>query len=145
MGFHFSLASVLRVRESIEAREERALHAMQANVTRVGQVIESLRSVIASRRQVRDEALQHCLTGGHLQSLICEEQSTERDVGLLLAQLQMLEKQRDEQVVVYRSAHRDREMLTDMLEKQKVIYERERLRTEQKRLDDLFISRRLRA
>ena len=40
------------------------------------------------------------------------------------------------------AAHREREMLSDMMKKQKDIYEREWLRDEQKRLDDIFMARR---
>jgi flagellar biosynthesis chaperone FliJ len=45
----------------------------------------------------------------------------------------------------YQAAHRDREALTDMLERQKEAYEQELARNQQKQLDDLFMARRHRS
>ena len=42
MAFRFSLATVLRVRESIELREERALKKIQMEMARVSHEIEEL-------------------------------------------------------------------------------------------------------
>ena len=91
-----------------------------------------------------EEALRQSVPAGQLQSLLWEEQSAERELRLTLAQLHTVEQQRDVQRKVYQAAHRDREMLTEMQEKQKKLYEQMRVRDEQKKLDDLFIARRLR-
>jgi len=54
----------------------------------------------------------------------------------------LLEQEREKRMKLYQVAHRNREMLTDMLNKKRGIYEREWLRDEQKRLDDIFMARR---
>ena len=142
MAFKFSLAVVLRLRESIETCEERALRAIQLEVSRTQQAIEKLGVAIGGAQRDRETALQQTMSGGQLRSLLWEEQAAEQGLKLLLGKLQALEEERDKQMRVYQAAHREREMLSEMMEKQKDIYEREWLRDEQKRLDDIFMARR---
>ena len=142
MAFQFSLAAVLRLRESVEKREERALQSIQLEVARTLQQVEQLGVAIGGAHQARERALQQTISGGHLHSLLWEEQAAEQQLKLLMGQLQVLEQAREKQMKVYQTAHREREMLTDMRQKQKDVYERERLREEQKRLDDIFMARR---
>jgi flagellar export protein FliJ len=142
MAFQFSLAVVLRLRESLEKREERALQSIQLDVSRTLQAIEDLSVAIGGAQHARETALRKAMSGGHLHSLLWEEQAAEQRLRLLLEKLQVLEQEREQQMKLYHAAHRDREMLSDMMEKQKNIYDREWLREEQKRLDDIFMARR---
>jgi flagellar export protein FliJ len=142
MAFHFSLAAVLRVRESVEEREERALKSIQLEMARTRHQIEELRAAIGGAHWAREKALQQTIPGGHLHTLLWEEQAAEQRLKSMLGQLQVLEQTRDKQMKVYQAAHREREMLTDIRKRQKDIYEREWLREEQKRLDDIFMARR---
>ncbi len=133
---------MLRVRESIETREERALQAIQLDVSRALRAIEELGAAIGGAQRAREAALRQTISGGYLHSLLWEEQAAEQGLRLLLGKLQVLEQERDKQMQVYQAAHREREMLSDMMKKQKELYEREWLRDEQKRLDDIFMARR---
>jgi flagellar export protein FliJ len=142
MAFEFSLEAVLRVRESIEEREESALQSIQREVARTVHQIEELSVAIDGAHRAREKALQQAISGGHLQTLLWEEQGAEQRLKSLQGQLQELERARNQQMKVYQSAHRGREMLTDIRTQQKDAYERERLREEQKRLDDIFMARR---
>jgi flagellar export protein FliJ len=142
MAFQFSLAVVLRLRESMEKREERALQSIQLDVSRTLQAIEELSVAIGGAQQTRESALQQTISAGHLHSLLWEERAAEQGLRLLVGNLQVLEQEREKQMKVYQAAHRDREMLSDMRTKQRDIYERERLRDEQKQLDDIFMARR---
>jgi flagellar export protein FliJ len=142
MAFQFSLAVVLRLRESTEKREERTLQSIQLDVSRTLQAIEELSVAIGGAQQARETAMQQTISGGHLHSLLWEEQVAEQGLRLLLGKLQVLEQEREKQMKVYQAAHRDREMMSDMMEKQKDIYEREWIRCEQKQLDDIFMARR---
>jgi flagellar biosynthesis chaperone FliJ len=74
-----------------------------------------------------------------------EEQAALEKQKTLHHQLSNLEQERDQQIKVYRAALRDREMLTDMLDKQRAAYHQEQARTEQKTLDDIFTARRHRS
>jgi flagellar export protein FliJ len=142
MAFQFSLAVVLRLRVSLEKREERALQSIQSDLSRTLQAIEEMSVAIGGAQQERETALRQAISGGRLHSLLREEQAAERGLRALLGEMQLLEQRREVQLKVYQAAHRDREMFSDMMEKQKGIYEREWLREEQKRLDDIFMARR---
>lgn len=145
MPFKFALAAVLRVRESLERQEERVLQAIQVEVLRLEQQAASLRDLIARARCTREEMLRESVTGGQLHSTLMEEQAAERELERTLTALQSMELQREEQRKIYLVAHRERETLSEMFETQKSVYEQGRAREEQKRLDDLFAARRLRA
>jgi len=60
----------------------------------------------------------------------------------LLAQVEKLEQLRDKQIIVYESARRNREMLTDMRDEKHSAYNSEMARSEQKTLDDNYLARR---
>ena len=142
MGFQFSLAAVLRVRESLERREECALQAIQLEVARALKEIQELTLAIGGAHRNRERALEKMLLGGQLQSLMREEHTAELRLISLVGTLQTLEQAREEQMKVYQSAHQGRELLTGMRSKQQEIYDREWLRQDQKRLDDIFMARR---
>jgi len=142
MPFQFRLATVLRVRESLEKREERALQTIQLEIVRVVQRVEELSAAIAEAHDAREQAMQRLIPAGHLHSLLWEEQGAVDQKKNLLADLQRLEQERDQQMKVYQDAHRKRETLTDMLHDQQDVYEQESMRGQQKQLDDIFIARR---
>jgi flagellar export protein FliJ len=141
MGFQFSLATVLRVRESIEKREERALQKILIEITRVTQMIEALNAMIAGAHIDREDAMRLMIPAGHLHTMQWEMQSAAEKKQTLLQILQTLEQQRDEQMKAYQAAHRDRETLTDMMDRQRGLYDVEQNRAQQKRLDDIVIAR----
>ena len=145
MPFQFRLATVLRVRESLEKREERTLQIMQLEIVRVLHRVEALSAAIAYAHEAREQAMQSSIPAGHLHCLLWEEQSAAEQRKHLLDNLQRLELERDLQMKVYQDAHRNREMLTDMLHEQREVYVRESMRNQQKQLDDIFIARRYRS
>jgi flagellar export protein FliJ len=145
MPFQFSLATVLKVRESLEKREERALQKIQLEMAHVLRQIEELTEQIAKTHQAREQAMAQPIPASHLQTLLAQAQAAaERKIALFQA-LRTLEQQRDRQIKVYQQAHRDRETLTDMSNKQRDIYEQDQARAEQKTLDDIFMARRHRS
>jgi flagellar export protein FliJ len=144
MAFRFPLATVLRVRESIEQREERALQRLQLEIARARRQIEELSAQIANAHLAREEALRHPIPAGHLHTMLWDAQAAVEKKKTLLHALHTLEQQRDQQMKLYQAAHRDREMLTDMQDQQLSAYQQEQSRTQQKHLDDIFIARRQR-
>ncbi len=144
MAFQFRLATVLRVRESLEKREERALQMIQREIARLVHRVEELSAAIAQAHGAREQAMRRSIPAGHLHSLLWEEQGAVDQKKVHLADLQRLEQEREQQMKVYQDAHRKREMLTDMLHEQQDVYEQESMRMQQKQLDDIFISRRQR-
>ena len=63
----------------------------------------------------------------------------------LLGQLDKLEQLREIQLTVYRAARCEREMLTDMRDKKRVVYNSEMTRRAQSTLDDNFVARQRRS
>lgn len=142
MPFQFRLATVLRVRESLEKNEERALQVLQLEIGRVLTRVEELSAAIARTHAATELAMQQPIPAGHLHSLLWEVQSALEKKKVLLLDLQRLEQERDQQMKVYQEAHRNREMLTDMFHEQREEYEQESARSQQKQLDDIYIARR---
>jgi len=145
MPFRFPLATVLRVRESLEKREERALQRIQLEMARVSHQIEELTARIAKSHDAREQAMAQPIPARDLHTLLWEVQAAGEKKKALRQDLQTLEQQRDQQIKVYREAHRDRETMTDMSNKQRDVYEQEQARAQQKSLDDIFIARRHRS
>jgi flagellar FliJ protein len=145
MGFRFPLATVLRVRESIERREERELQRIQLEMARVSRQIEDLNGRIARLDQAQKQALLQPTPAGHLHSTLWEMQSAAEARKNLFNVLQGLEQQRQKQMKVYQAAHRDHETMISMYKQQRDAYELEQARAQQKYLDDIFMARRHRS
>ena len=141
MAFRFSLASVLRVRESIEKREEVALLSIQLEVARVRRRIDELTNEMAKAWQDREEALRRTIPANRLQTMQAEMNAAAEARQVLVDSLKTLKRQRDAQMKVYRSAHMGRQMITDLYKQQKSAYEQEQLRIEQKAIDSVFAAR----
>jgi flagellar export protein FliJ len=145
MAFRFPLATVLRVRESIEQREERALQRIQLEMARVTRQIEDLNEAMAKAHVAREQALRQTMPGGELQSMLWQVQAAGEVKKALLVTLQGLETTRLQQMKVYQAAHRSHETMINMFNDQHDAYEIEQARSQQKYLDDIFMARRHRA
>lgn len=145
MAFRFPLMAVLRVRESIEQREERALQRIQLEMARVVRQIEELNEAMARAHAAREQALRRTMPGGELQSMLWQVQAAAEVKKALLVTLQGLEELRLQQMKVYQAAHRDHETMINMRNEQRDAYDVEQARGEQKYLDDIFMARRHRA
>jgi flagellar FliJ protein len=138
MAYRFPLAAVLRLRESIERREERSLQILQMEIVRVSRTLEELTASIAGAREAQESSMRQPAPAGHLHSVLLECQSAAHRKSALLQQLDSLKKKHDEQMQAYHEAHRDREMLSDLHSRNKRAYAVEQTKTQQKQLDDLF-------
>lgn len=142
MPFRFPLATVLLVRESEKKREERALQKIHVEMVRVVHQIEETNAEIAKSNDTREQAMQRPIPASHVNMLVWTTQVTVEKKRTLLRDLQLLEQQRIQQVKVYQIAHSNEEMLIDMRSRHRDTYEQELAKTQQKQLDDIFISRR---
>jgi flagellar export protein FliJ len=145
MRFQFSLATVLRLRESIEKREKLVLQGIQAEIANISQHIDDLTAFIAEARRAQEFAMRQPAPAGHLQTVLWECQVAAEKRALLHKQLTSLEKRRMEQMKIYEIAHSDREVLVTMRERQRRIWVLDYARRQQKQLDDIFSMRRHRA
>jgi flagellar export protein FliJ len=144
MAFQFPLATVLRFRESIERREERALQRVQMEMARVSRQLDELNVAIAQAHSTREQAMQQTMPAGHLHTMVWEAQAAVERRNFLLATLQTLDQQREKQMKIYQAAHRDRETLINLFNRQRSEYEQRQVRAQQKYLDDIFVARRQR-
>jgi flagellar FliJ protein len=144
MAFRFPLATVLRVRESLEKREERALQRIQLEMARVARRMEDLTEAMTQAYGARNQALQQAIPAGQLHTMLWEAQAAVEAKNALRITLQGLEEQRLKQMKVYLAAHREHETMINLFNEQRNAYEVEQTRAQQKYLDDIFIARRQR-
>jgi flagellar export protein FliJ len=141
MPFRFSLEQVLRVRESIEKREELALQRAEMEVAGVQRRIEVLTEELGQAAVRREEALQKSIPAHELQDIDAEIRAGVEAKLTLLEAVRTLQQHRDAQMKIYQAAHNARRMLTDLEEQQRTEYEHQETRTQQKRIDDIFAAR----
>jgi flagellar export protein FliJ len=143
MRFAFSLATVLRVRQIAEEREERLLTQILAQIATTRRELNELQEQVTllierSQREMQSSiaAAQLQITYGHWRAL----ETMQKDVA---EQLSKLEELRDLQMSKYGEARRNREVLTQLREDQMDRFRYEVARREQSLMDDNFSSRRL--
>jgi flagellar FliJ protein len=141
MAFRFSLATVLRFRESLEKREELALQTTRFEVARVQRLIEESTARIAQKCGSLESAMRRTLQANLLQLTLSELNEAVEERQALLRNLDVLQKKQIEQLRSYRISHNGRQMLTDMFTQQRNAYEQKQMRAEQKLLDDIFAAR----
>jgi len=141
MPFHFTLEQVLRVRESIERREELALQRAEMEVARVCRRIEELTEDLAAANGKRDEALKGPMQAYLLQGMEAEIKAIIEARQTMTDALKIVRGQRDQQMKIYQAAHNSRRMLTDLEKQQRTEYEVGEVKAQQKKIDDLFAAR----
>ena len=141
MTFRFSLATVLRVREIAEEKEERLLTQILSQIAKTQQELHELKAQVDMLlRRSEDElassisAAQLHITYGHMRAL----ELMQKDVA---EQLVKLESLRDQQMKVYAAARRSREVLSELREAQMERFRYDLLRQEQALMDDNFAAR----
>jgi len=141
MGFRFTLASVLRFRESIEEREELALQKVEFELARVRRRLGELTEELAKASNEREAAPQKSMEAFRLKNLQDEMNAAVQTKQILFETLATLRSQREAQFRLYQAARVNRRTLTDLQKHQQSAWEQEQVRVEQKQLDDIFSSR----
>jgi flagellar export protein FliJ len=142
MAYKFPLAAVLRVRGIIEEREKGTLQKILFDISKVFDTLERTDTRLSESETTRYAEILKPSTGLQLQASYGEVKALKQLRKDLEAQIQKLERVRDEQRIIYQAARQNREMLTDMCEKQRNIYNSDLNKREQKTLDDNYIARR---
>jgi flagellar export protein FliJ len=141
MAFRFKLDAVLRFRESVERTEEAVLHRIVREIAEAQLELERIDLRQAQLREQRERDLAQTLPAVHLLEIVEQEQQLNQIADGIRTRLQQLDIQRIRQMTVYRSAHQDRQVLSELREQQQRSYGVEQRRQEQKMLDDMFLSR----
>jgi len=141
MGFKFSLAAVLRLKQSIEKQEELALQKVLVEISQVQHRMEALTADILHARQLLEQAMREMLPAVLVESMTNRiEGAMDRKQELSHA-LAELSRQREIQLRKYQAARNNCQMLHDMHARQQDAHAREREHAEQKFLDEIFAAR----
>jgi len=141
MPFRFRLDAVLRFRESVELTEEAALHRIVRDIAEVQIELQQVNLKQAQLREQRERDLAQKLPAIHLLEIAEREQKLSQAADRLREQLQQLDSQRVQQLAIYQNAHQDRQILSELRERQQRSYGLDQRRQEQKMLDDIFLAR----
>jgi flagellar export protein FliJ len=142
MAFQFSLDTVLRVRGIVEEREERLLQKILFEIAQTLESIAGIDAEIAKADASRNAEIFMPSIGHNLHASYGDLKSLKQRRLELAGNVEKLEGLRDRQFIVYAEARRNREMLTDMLEEKRGLYNGLLARSEQKTMDDNYIARR---
>jgi flagellar export protein FliJ len=142
MAFRFSLATVLRLREIAEEREERLLGQILTQMARARESLTDLQAQQLDSIRRREVELTQQIAVAELHVFYGEIKLLGEKQQLAREQIEKLEALRVQQTKVYELAHQARELLSGMREEQLDAFEYERGRKEQGTLDDNFSSRR---
>jgi len=142
MAFHFTLSGLLRLRESLERLELQRLHSIAVAVALVHTEIESIDKVIeAAHRRTSDTVVSAGLTGAELHFELARDAAWNFQRTQLLKRLLELEQKRKEQQARYLQSRMQREILSNLRDRQLADYELDQSRRTQQRIDELFLIR----
>jgi flagellar FliJ protein len=141
MAFKFSLATLLRVRQSIERQEELALQEILVKIAAVQRRIDTLANDLARTRQKLEEEMRQTLSAGEIDAITRQIEAALGRRQELVESLEELQRQREAQTRKFQAAHQRRRTLSDMHDSQLETYLQERARAEQKFVDDVFGAR----
>lgn len=144
MGFQFSLDAVLRVRGIQEAHEERLLQQILFEISQAQEALAQTEAAITGADPSRSADLSNPVLGRSLHAAYGEMRQLKETRKALQAKIAQLHELREKQVMAYQVARRNREMLSNMHDEKRSAYDGEVARAEQKTLDDIYTSRRVR-
>lgn len=142
MGFQFSLASVLKVRGIQEEREERVLQQILFEISQTRDELVRTDQEIAQSSETRIADLQKPVLGLDIHASYGAIKLLKQYRKELQAQIEKLNELKEKQLKIYEAARRNREMLSEMEDTKRSVYDLEMARAEQRTLDDNFVARR---
>jgi len=144
MSFYFPLSSVLRVREAAEQREERLLTEINSEIDVVNQSIEEITSKISQTESARPSASDVLQTAFHVQAWYGEIETLSESRKELLRRIEQLKALRSKQMLVYRNARKNRQVLDSIRDASFAEFETQADRREQRTMDDQHSAQRFR-
>jgi len=141
MAFRFALEAVFHFRQSMEHQQELRLRAANQQVARVRHLLEQLAQRIEQMRICQSQELQAGTTAAELRFVLLSEAVLHQRRLEIERELVHAQALRDQQQKIFRQARRERETFESLRNRQLREYERNRVREEQRQLDDLFLLR----
>jgi flagellar export protein FliJ len=142
MAFHFALASILRLRQSIERQRTLQLQEANLQVARAQETLVQLDRSLSDSAQSDAKELSARCTGAELQFAAVLRENLHRFRRELQSQIRKLELQRQQAVAAYHQAYRDREVLETLRAREHRLYKQEQLRRQQRELDAAYLLQR---
>lgn len=143
MGFRFSLAAVLLVRRERESAEERLLGATERALAGARGQLEAVRGELRRLSEERAGEGSRLMQGVMLHEQYARVAVLDAARAELDRQVAELEQRRDTRRLAYVTARGDRELLEELEATQRSSFVAAATVREQKRSDDLFLSRRV--
>ncbi len=138
MAFHFSLDTMLRVRQIAEEREERLLSQILQQIAACRQNLLDLAARRTDLLLQRERALAAKTSAAELAFLIAQTRIVEGMQESGQRHLAGLDKLRAQQLNLYEAAHANRSLLAAMREQRLDCFRAEQARAEQRQMDDRF-------
>jgi flagellar export protein FliJ len=144
MGFEFALSPVLSLREVVEEREERLLLQIIQEIAATTESIDGVNADLAAADAVRRAELAKPSNGALLRAWYAHVEDLRQRRREFEQKVAKLEELREKQRQAYQTAHRDRQMLDEMRDREQATYDNMTARREQSSLDDSFAAQRAR-
>ncbi len=141
MPYRFTLSPVLKLRESIEERDLHLLEQTQHEIVHTLYLLEILHDRERREIEARERELATGMSAAYL--WLVEEarrklRERQHSLEKSLAELQL---RREQQLENYETAKRGRQVLSDLRDRQREMYEAIAVRRQQRTTDDLFLVR----
>jgi flagellar export protein FliJ len=145
MAFHFSLDSVLRLRQSLEDQEKQRLETLLSRQKGLLDEIERSRDAdFEMRLKMQLQLIQGGLSAGEVQLQTFFLHARERHRQFLQIEVHKLQKDIAHQISAYQQERRRREVLESVRDRQLEIFQSEQQRKNQAQIDELHLLRRIR-
>ena len=135
MAFRFTLAPLLRLRQSIERQRTVKLQEANLHVSRAQEKLAQLERFLSDSAQSDAAALRAGRTGADLQFASVLRENLHRYRAELQSDIFKLELLRRQALGEYHQAYREREVLETLRARQRRAYRQEQLRHQQRELD----------
>ncbi len=141
MAFRFSLAAVLKYRENLEQREYLALGRVHQEIAQVEAQLSRCEEWLSEITNLRTTETARGIASVHLQDAYERERGLETQRDELQVKRQELNMKRLQCLKAYELARQKREILEELRNQQRNSYVLDQSRREQRRVDDMFLSR----
>ena len=142
MAFHFQLAALLRLRQSVERQRTLQLQEANLHITRVKTKLAEVDQSLKDSAETGETALHAGRTGAEIQFTLLVRENLQRMRLEFLSEISKLEVVRQKALLEYQKAYRDREMLETLRLCQRRVYQQEELRRQQQELDAAYLLQR---
>ena len=142
MAFRFTLAPLLRLRQSIEHQRTLKLQEANLQVSRAQEKLAQLERSFAESAQADAVALQAGRTAAELQFASVLRENLHLFRQELHSDILKLEDLRQQALGEYHQAYREREVLETLRARERRVYQQEQLRRQQQELDATYLLQR---